>query len=282
MSTPKRHHYQSQMILRRFTGDNGLLRVFDKRRSKQGIYSVTPANAFVESHLNSVLMKDGQRHAGLEIWYSTLEGQVAPIIQKIIDAAERGSRPGLTGDERNVWDNFIYHQQKRAPDAFERLGLVDEFRQNLDEHIAEYERDHRPLTEAERDELKSPKAMARMIQNATIQARGAGGEEVIDALAGRGIGIGYIKEASKSFIVGDHPQARMGPLSYLEHYRTELWMPIAPRVAVSPWGDAGTETIFQLNTGQVRKINEVIFSGSNLVASRSGLLLKSLIGRNRR
>lgn len=278
MSLPRRHHFVPQMLQRRFTDAAGRLCVYDKRRPEAGVFATTPGNAFVQKDLNAIELKDGSKHVGLEIWYSELEGEVAPIIDKIVERARARKVPGLTDDERIVWDNFIYHQQKRAPDVFERLGLVQDFEKDLPARVSEYEREERPLTDEERAEIFSPAAIERMIQHASVQARGRGSDEVVATLAALGIAVAIIISPKKSFILGDHPLARMGPTGELGHPATELWMPIAPDVAVSPWGQPKKEKLIGIEGDHVRRVNETIYKHSNIVAARSEALIRSLAG----
>jgi hypothetical protein len=276
MSTPRRHHFVPLMLQRRFTSPQGKLYLYDKRRPEAGIYATNPVNAFVKKDLNAIENKDGTRDAGLEQWYAELEGEIAPIIDKIVESARRRQKPALTGDERNTWDNFAYHQQKRAPDVFERLGLVKDFRANYESHIEWFQKEVRPLTPEERRDLMSPETIERIIQHASVTARGKGSEEVIEVLAQRGIAIAVILQPNKSFIIGDHPLSRMGPGGELQQPTTELWLPIASDVAVSPWGQAGTEKLVGVTTDGIRRVNEEIFKHSNVVGACSEALLASL------
>jgi hypothetical protein len=273
MSEPRRHHFIPRLLQRRFTDGQGRLFVFDKRRP-EAVFNATPSDVFVKRDLNTIFGKDGSRDVGLERWYSTIESEVAPVIERIIDRARARKTPRLTPDERNIWDNFLYHQQKRAPDAFERLGLVESFEKELPLWIKEYEREVRPLTDQERADLWSTEGKKRLIQGASVQARGRGSRAIIEMLASRGIVVAIIAAPNKSFILGDHPLARMGVDGHLT--ATELWFPISADVAVSPGGSAMAEKLIDLGGSEVRHINEVIFQQSNAVASRSEALLRSL------
>lgn len=276
MTVPRRHHYVPVFIQRRFTNGDGKLFLYSHERRARGVYTSRPEDAFVQRDLNTVEEKDGSKNVELELWYSWFEGLIAPIVERIVSRARARKEPQLTADERNAWDNFVYHQQKRAPDTFKRLGLLDEFRENLAARIDEYHGSVRPLGEAERGNLMREDTIKAMIQRASVTARGRGGGEALDALASRGIGVCVIGPPGKSFILGDHPQSRMGPNGDLRDTSTDLWMPIAPDVAVSPWGKAGTEHLLVANGDAVRRINRVIFQQSNLVGARAEALLKSL------
>jgi hypothetical protein len=196
------------------------------------------------------------RDTSLEQKYSQLEGATAPIIEKIVARARIRQLPQLMDAERDIWDLFFYHQQKRAPDAFERLGLVEDFRNQLATMVYEFERDYRPLTSFERTEIYTPEAFERMVQSASVGARSDDGEIVRAVLKSRGIMVGLVASKKKSLILGDHPQARMGP-GNLDNSQTELWMPIAADVAVSPWGAAMTEELYSISDQDARKINSM-------------------------
>lgn len=98
----------------------------------------------------------------------------------------------------------------------------------------------------------------------------------MSALAARGIAVALITNPNKSFVIGDYPLARMGPDGTLSHPETELWLPIAADVAVSPWGNTASEKLILIGTEHVRTINKVIFDHSNVIAGRSEALIRSL------
>lgn len=276
MSEPRRHHIVPVFLLKRFANDRGKLWNYDKRRPESGVFEAAPKNIFVEKDLNSFTDKLGNRNDGLEGFYSGLEADAAEVTQKIIDAAERSQVPNLTHKDLEVWFNFFYHQQKRAPDAFARLGVVEEFDEDIERFLKDYESTYRPLSEKEKQHFRSDEGKQAILQHATVTARGKGSQEVLDVLAKRGVVVAVIGNDKKSFVVGDHPLARYGgPLSNAE---TELWLPISRNVAVSPGGDAGAERLVRIEGDHVRKINNTIYKYSNVVAGRSERLIKSLIG----
>jgi Protein of unknown function (DUF4238) len=282
MGDARRHHYVPEMIQGRFTDASGHIFLFDKRHPESGVFGTAPKNAFVERDLNTIIASDGSRDVGLEYWYSELESEAAPVIEKIVKRASQLLLPRLTVDERSIWDNFVYHQQKRAPDVFERLGLISRFAADLEHRIAEFEREVRPLTVEEKTEIYSPEAAHRMIQTASVKARGSGSEAVIEAYSARGIVVAVIPEAfdnTKRFVLGDHPLARMGH-GELRNQTTELWMPIAPNIAVSPWGRPMTEELQILTKQGVLKINRVIASQSNVIGGQSKQLIELLAERH--
>lgn len=276
MSEPVNHHYVSQFFQRNFANERGCLFFFDKRCPEKGIREKRPKKIFAEEYLNSIMLKDGTLDAGLEKWYNRLETKTAPVVKRLIAAAEAQKPPQLTVPERKIWFNFVYHQQKRAPDAFSRLGLVASLPDDLPHAIAEYERRAGRLSDEERAEVLSEAGIRRLTQLASVKARGEPSQEVVDVLAARGLAIAWITSPKKSFVLGDHPMARMGVDASLAG--TELWFPISSRVAVSPFGKPNSEVNVALDDRQVRRTNEIIWTQSNVIASRSAQLLRSLGG----
>lgn len=273
MNEPRKHHIIPKMILRRFVNGDGKLFVFDKRRPKSGVYPISPAKAFTEKDLNSVKQADGTLDAQLEIGFSKLESEVSPIIDRIVDRALSGKKPALNSVQLNHWNNFVSYQQKRSPDVFERLGITQTYPDDLSGFIDEFERDFRPLTHQERKNVFSPE----MLQNVVVTARGTNEGLVLEALARRGLAIAILDSPKRSFIIGDYPLARLGRNS-LNHPQCELWFPISSKVAISPWGEANSETVIVLNREQVRRLNNVIWGQSNIIAGRSNRLVRSLAG----
>ncbi|WP_334150081.1 DUF4238 domain-containing protein [Hyphomicrobium sp.] len=163
MAQPKRHHHIAQGIQRRFTDAEGLLHAFDKRRPERGVFATTPLNLFVEKDLYTIRRKDGSRNTDLEHWYSELEGAVTPLLDHIIESCLAGQEPGLPADAKQLWDTFFYHQQKRAPDVFVRLGLEEQFYKDLPGRMEDYEREHGPLTDEDRLHMADPAVLSRML-----------------------------------------------------------------------------------------------------------------------
>lgn len=276
MSDSKNDHFVSQLILRGFLNLRGRLFAFDKRRPNVGIRETHPKNVFAENCLNSSFGKDGTKDRSLEKWYASLEDKVGPIVAKIVSAARAGKLPGLTESQRSAWDEFVYHQAARSPDAFARLVLEDKFRDELPSRLEDYEREVRPPTPQERSQLHDPKNLKRVLQNVRVAARGLNGPLERAALAARGIAVALIVPSNKSFIIGDYPQVRMGPRSYLRDPETELCFPVAWDVAVSPCGKPMTEKLIGLDGEGVRGVNRAMFQQSNIVAARSQALIESL------
>ncbi|CAA2140302.1 DUF4238 domain-containing protein [Hyphomicrobium sp. ghe19] len=276
MSTPIWHHYIPQFLQRNFLDERGKIHVFEKGDPNRRIRAMSPKSAFASEGLNTFRASDGTSNSDLEVWYSKFESKAALVVRKIVLAAEAGRAPRLSAEEKNLWDNFLYHQQKRAPNAFDRYAK--DFEKDLPGFIEWFEREHRPLTEKERNDFQKPEVLEMLRQRAMVSARGMGGQEVVNILGRRGIAVGVITAPNRSFLLGDGDWARLGETGRLTDQKTELWTPIAHNVAVSPWGREGQERAISLDMNQVRTINCLIYENSNVVGARSPLLIRSLAG----
>lgn len=278
MNDPKRHHTNPEMLQSRFVNDRGNLYFFNKSQKDRGVLESSPKNLFVKGHLYSTVDKDGKRDASLEKFYSVIEGRANLVIEKIVLAARRGLLPGLTAEEKRQWDFYVYHQWRRAPDFYEQFRGLAEFKSMLESTIVEYERQYRPVTKEEREDFESPETLKRLRQNAGVGALAVVGDEAIEALGSRGLGIAIVRNPKKSFIIGSMPLVKLTSpgKTHLAHPDIELWFPISFDVAVTPFGARGNERLVNLTSEQVRTLNRLIARQSSMFAARSEELVASL------
>jgi hypothetical protein len=278
MTLSKRHHFVPQMLLRRFLASNGKLYAFNKHEPEKGIFTPTPKSLFVGKHLYSDTDKTGEKDDWLEKHFSKIEGQVNLIIEKIIMAVRSGKKPGLKAEEKELWDLFFYYQWKRVPEFDESLNIFSEFEIHIEEAVKEFELSFRPLTNEEKTELKTPEALARIKQSAKNKSLADPGKDVQKILNNKGLGIAVIRKPNKSFIIGSQPVAKFTfpERTHLGDDTVEVWLPIAPDIAISPAPKRETEILIQVSDKDIRHINEGIFSQSTIVAGRSEALIKSL------
>lgn len=275
---PKRHHYIAEQLQKRFVDHDGWLYAYDERHLDIGIRRTKPRDVFVEGHLYSQIAANGAKDVALELAFSKLEGEIDPVIEKIVTAARQREKPSLTPDEKRAWDIFFYYQWKRVPDRRSRTEF--NFEESLNETVREYEAKVRPLTASERASIESPAEKARLLQNAWVTATGLAGEDALDALAQRGLGIILIEKSNCSFVIGSSPIVKFTHpgRTDLRDPTVEMWMPIAYDVAVTTYGIAGEEQMGPADPERhVRNINSAIFEQSTVVASRSEKLIASLL-----
>lgn len=275
-SVPKRHHYNPEMLSRRFCDANGRIHFYDKRIRFSGVKTSTPQNVFVIGHLYSAINSDDTKDPSLEHYFSRIEGIANRLIDKIVAAARLGRHPLLKPSEKWVWDRYFYHQWSRVPEVFQP-ALVD-FENLLGHTIKDFENDIRPLTSEERQNLSDPKTIDRLRQNALVKSLSNPFGEALKIISSKGLGIAIIKNNRKSFVIGTIPIVKLTPrdTAHLADPRVEAWLPISHDVAVTPYGAQGTETLALAEDPNIRKINEAIFHQSDVIAGRSKALITSL------
>ncbi|MCH7776908.1 MAG: DUF4238 domain-containing protein [Gemmatimonadetes bacterium] len=282
MSVPKRHHYVPQMLLRRFTNARGKLYFFDKRVPEKGVLTSTPKNLFLEKHLYTRYDERGTKDVTLERDFAALEGKANQVIEKIVTAARKGLTPSLTADEKATWDQFFYYQWKRAPDLHEKTSVFGDFENVIQEALAEFETTIRPLTDEERQSMQDRDVLARIKQNAKVDAVADPGQEVQDVLGQKGLGVVIIPKPNKSFVIGSLPIVKLTQpgRTHLADPSVEAWLPIASDVAVTPALSRNREKLVPINEDRhVRGINAAIFKQSTTTAGRSQALITSLANR---
>ncbi len=276
---PKRHHFVPEMLQKRFVNSEGGLWFFNKQNAKAGIIGSKPGNIFLEGHLYSAIADDGTKDPSLELFYSELESQADPIVERIVQSVRQGNLPTLSKIEKTTWDEFYFHQYKRVPDFHRELFTNTEFSGMLDEAIEEFSQLFREVYPHEREHLNSPEVMKRLNKNAIIGSLRDGGLFVPGALASKGLAIAVISKPTKSFALSSYPFARLGQKAggTLSDPETELWFPIAQDVAVSPFGRPGSELLHIVSDGDIRRINLQMLHQSTIIASGSKQLITSLI-----
>ena len=276
---PTSHHFVPVWMSRRFTDDNGRLHFFDKRRPKKGLLAGKPEEIFKQRHLNSIKGSDGSKNTEPETkFFGPLDDVAAELVSRMVVAARSGSTPRLSRIEKEAWDFFFYHQWKRAPDAYEKLGVHETFEEDLRELIAEYERDIRPLTVDERKFIEREEGKTRIKHNANLSARMRSGPDVLSALADKGLLIARITNPKKSFVIGSSSVVKLTypGRTHLADPSVEAWMPIAHDIAVSPGGSARAERLVDISSDHIRGINEATFLNSLVIAGGSPALIASL------
>lgn len=276
MGAPAKDHFNPQFLLRHFADAEGRLYFFDKRIAERRVRRGSPASLFFHKHLYSTIEADGTKDRTLDVFYRGIENESAPIIARIIEAARRRCTPALSLAEKEAWDLFLYNQWRRVPDCYSRFIPT---RDEVLALIAKFERDVRPLTEAERAYWNQPEEIDRLRNNAAIDGLRLQGEMPLAYLAAKGLGIAVISRPNKAFVTGSFPVVKLtNPRTpALSHPSTELWLALSSEVAVTPWGNPGTETIVEIPSDRhIRAINEAVLRQSVTIAARSPELVASL------
>ena len=268
----KRNHYLAEMLSGRFTDKDGKLYCCPQKEPEK-IFRTTPKNVFLESDLYIQRDEHGKRDASVEKGLSQLEGKANGVIEKIVSSARVGMHPGLTPDEKKIWDEFFCKQWKRLPLwCAETISDDSLYKKCLDG----FENERRPLTDYERRRFNDPKRKERILKNNWVKSVELPGGELMRVLGDKGLCVAVIRNSKKSVVIGSNPIIRNGH-TRLDDPAAEALFPIAHDVVVSACLSRGEEKLVDVNdSAHIRQINEAICKQSDMIAGRSRELIKSL------
>ena len=269
MSTPKLQHYVPQMILRRFTDENGLLYCFPGADAGKPIWKSKPENVFAENHLYTLYNDDRKPDVSIETDFSILEGEVSGIIDKFVEAALKGRTPYLDTDEKDCWLRYLCHQRRRTPDVARPI-VEKHMDQQIDEFPAFYEAYvGRPCTSDELAQINDPADHERYRKNAfsrfsSFEPRA----DVLAMLRNTSIVTAGIQNPRENFVCGSRPIDGFGD-----------WFTVDCKVAVRLTPPRGIDNLVVLDNTSIsviRQINEDIVGRSTFFAGPSLKLIELL------
>lgn len=271
----KLHHYVPRLILREFANEAGQLNFV--RRSSQTITTAALRNLFAENHLYSRIREDGSKDVSLENVYAKLEGSTAVILASLISAARNGQSGVRSSEDRRIIDKFIYHLWRRTPDVFDRMFPADSDQEAISLiEVALREKQHK-LSIDDIEKLRIPGNAKRIIKNTRLEVLHAERPEILKAFSEFELHVMVVADKRSSFIVGSYPVLVLNgqKLTTFVSTGTEIWVPIAPDVALCLCSPLSFQ-IIAADQSLVRKVNELIASRSSTIASHSEALLSSL------
>ncbi|MCY4390363.1 MAG: DUF4238 domain-containing protein [Desulfurellaceae bacterium] len=271
----KRNHYIAEMLSGRFTDKDGKLYCC-RKENPRNIFRTTPINVFLESDLYIQYDENGKRDVSVEKGLSQFEGKANEVIEKIVSSARGGMNPGLTPDEKKIWDEFFCKQWRRLPLwCAETISDDSLYKKCLDS----FENERRPLTDYERRRFDDPKRKARILKNGWVKSVELSGGELMRVLGDKGLCVAVIRNLKKSFVIGSNPIIRIAPNGHtrLDDPAVEALFSIAHDVVVSACLSRGEEKLIDENdSNHIRQINEAIWKQSDMIAGRSHELITSL------
>jgi hypothetical protein len=274
MSVPKSHHYVPKLILRRFADERGHLYFFRKDRPGAEVKSASLDRLFAAEHLYSKKRKDGSKDPALEHGLNRLETEVAPVFSQIIEAARNGRPPGLSAEQKEVVALFHYVQWKRSFDH--RLTfLSNEVFSTIYDQAAERAREMFPGREEEIERIRAILLAKEHIHNVRVDMLRLINPDTLDLLMSRALVVAVPQNRLKSWIIGSSPVIKLGSAD-LTHPDSEIWLPIAPDVAIGFWRVAEPERVLWMPDIAVRHMNGSVASQSIMFAGRSKELVQSL------
>lgn len=277
MSTPKRHHYIPQMLLKRFSNERGLFFVYDKRHPDKGVHKRKLENLFVERHLYTQVDASGAKDVSVETEYlASLESKASRLFKRLVIAARRGDAPFLTPLEKDICIEFFYCQHMRVPERGGRSK--EEAYQRSKRRIAFMSQIRSPYGEDPSNAFEDG-TFRRMWKNARSEILRIENPVVYEVLAQKQIGVAVIRKPSarRSFVIGSNPILKLAhPFwAQLDDPVVDFWLPLARDVAVSFCSAERNKTI-ALRDRHIESLNRNAFDQSAMIAGCSRELIDSL------
>lgn len=182
VTVPKRHHYVPEVILKRFTDDDGWLHLFSSRDRR--VRPTRVSNAFCEGHLYSEERADGTKDPKVEFELSWLEGAIEPILAKFESAALSGKNPELTDAELLTWRFYMVVQWRRVPDLHKTVATDEESAAYLHEILDDAQAKF-PDRADEIEAMRCPNSVRRTVKNARVSGVTEVSGRAMSAMASR-------------------------------------------------------------------------------------------------
>ncbi|GJE56954.1 DUF4238 domain-containing protein [Methylobacterium thuringiense] len=283
MNFPARQHTVPKMLQKRFVDRDGLLWFHDKRRPAQGVRRAQPKDLFVEGHVYTIEDEAGGRSAAVESLLGRVEDAAEPIVEMIVDRTRRRLPLDLSADDRAIILLFVHYQMRRSPDLYRRITLDADVQKLFEDSVDEWKQARGAVEQAERARILDPRNVARNAQRVRMQGLAQISEKIMGALDARGLCTALISRPNQNFVLGGFPFARFaaGGRTDLGHPNVELWLTLAPDVALGSYGHRSDERRAEItNDRAVRDVNSLISRGSHVIASASADLVRAVARRN--
>jgi hypothetical protein len=275
---PRKNHYVPEMLLKRFCAPDGYLRVNNGSK----IYQSGPRDVFEERDLNatrdvipsatgdSYSVKLSYEH---EDTLSEIEGNAEPVIQQIIEQAQKLRCPRLSPEQQNAWKLFFMAMSRRTPEAQEEIWSEVDYRDEFykaAQMIAE--KDGFPLPE--KDALLGIDGVVGLEKTSehNFKARFSSGSHPVLQDTARSFArsadllMAVIPFSGKNFVIGSRGLAIVDESAPDDLMRGH-WLPVSPNVAICAKRLPDVELLVCLDDN--RGGNHIIDTINNASASRS-------------
>lgn len=233
----------------------------------------------VRRHAYSYPKADGTKDARLEKAYERLDTDASRLFSKVIAATNQDKTPNLDKKDLAIWAHYFFHQFARVPAFFDQVATQMKLRENIEADIEKIENERGPIPAEKKAAFLSEDGKDRFIQSVKIRAITADRQSVLSDIAVHGIRIVRIVEDKCSFVLGDHPIARIEPkdLPQRSFVLVGTWLPLTPKIAVGPGESLEVRSMDVSGLRDpIRRFNERVFSQSYEIVSHSEPLLRSL------
>ncbi|KPA21414.1 hypothetical protein shim_21180 [Shimia sp. SK013] len=276
---PKKHHYVPQAILSYFCFKGASLHYVDRDKLDKGIQQRNKESVFRRIHYNSFEEPDGNKNASLETFFAEELDNYIPEWVRLFESATKTGRLDFGGNQsRDRFVQFFFNHRKRTPEFLDPI-VEKVAKEAFDEKtLVDLEDKFRPLTEEERQLVRSDQFQNKALRNARVENLSKQAEPILGRLASMKIVIASPTRLTKNFVVASNPVARFEdyPWEQLGSSGVELWTTMTPRIAVGFVAKSRIPDVILLDDSTVRKMNMTLTKQSRAIAATSAPLLRSI------
>ena len=279
MARSKRHHYIPIALQKNFSCNGRGL--WWSRRNETGKFvdckEVPFESMFLENDLYTVL-EEGRPSDGLEkTFYGKIDGILADVSRELIDSDWTTTIPYISLGQKQLLRAIIIEMARRVPDFLSNADRVldDSLMRARARALCEF-----PNLEREIENIIDTRFNSREIRRSILaESRARPPRSALDAIAGYSIHLAS-PPPKMTFILSSQIVSRVGNRGSgrLGDPRTELWLPVGPRIAIvatkieKPW-----PMHFTMSRQFMRDYNVAAAKRSTSIASSSRTLLESIL-----
>lgn len=274
-------HYVPKFLIKRFADTNGLVHAFV--RDEQRYVRRSPKKIFVAEHLYTRQQQFGLFDDDAEKHFGRIESDAAPVVGKIVEETRRGLIPTLSASEKAAWDRLFLAQFVRVPGFDQRFDMRSAFAEQY-ELVTQKMAAANALTVTDRKLLASDEVRAQIAQNAKVFALMAPKSQTEGLMAASGLAIGAVTDKTKCLFLSDFPVVKLDgtPPNDLSTWVSDLWLPVAPDIAVCPAFRSGEIKRRSFAPAYVARLNEANYNTCQTIAGPSLELLQTFVSHQER
>lgn len=289
MNRPKRHHYIAQNHIARFSSDEGEL--FYGIKETRKIIGISTADRaatkkiMAMNELYSIELPTPQDTSDIlysseleSEFFSLLDGKWKSLCDEIIERVNEGKIPGVVGNTRQFFSQYIYNAHKRVPEVHQQSSVLNDPISSISD-ILDTDLKYSPAQGALAELVKNPEAHRRLLKNAPTKAVATQSMPIIDYLSACTFSWLVPRDTSSRFVVGSVPVVFIhdDDAAQSDAFKPSILYPISKDICVKITM-GGADGLFDISETAVGEINKKSVSQSLFCVGPDKETIKGLFG----
>jgi Protein of unknown function (DUF4238) len=281
----KNHHFVPKVLQQRFAAEKN--RIWYSTRGADGEFD-PPESRNIEKTFRirnyyTVLNDDEKSDIIEREFYGRIDNYLGKVLPDVLSAFERGEKPKFIGEPLDTIRRIVFEMAKRTPEFTKQIDEV-----SIGTEIVETALDALP---ADSKSIERSKLLADLEDSIRLRDYGRDvrvratitTSKKIEQALGEFSVRWSVSDTHHSFILSSLMAYRIGngASNGLSNPKMELWMPIAPKIALVLLRDKENQIPLTLpdSSAHIRQVNEFAMKNSKQIASHSRKLIESLTGK---